>query len=159
MRLARVQIPSRDADLAGLTYTPSNSRSSICTIISHGFTASKESVDLLAAYLAARGYPALTYDFRGHKLGASSGDLIRASETMDDLNTAAGFAMNYFKTPQCVLIAHSMGALVSLLAAAEMAEVVGVAAIATGPRPSGGFEQPVGIAMLSQRSDYVSSAE
>src|SRR5205814_7300888 len=30
---------------------------------------------------------------------------------------------------------------------------------ATGPRPTAGFRQPVGMAMLSQRADYVSGAE
>src|SRR5882724_5277500 len=136
MRLARVQIPSKTTVLAGLTYIPAKPRGNICTIISHGFTASKESVDLLAAYLAARGYPTLTYDFRGHKLGASAGDLIRATDTLVDLSAAIGFALDHFNAPRCVLIGHSMGALVSLLAAAEIPEVVGVAAIATGPRPS-----------------------
>jgi alpha/beta superfamily hydrolase len=154
-----VSITAGKLTLAGLTYSPREQRTDVCAIISHGFTASKESVDLLAAYLAARGYPALTYDFRGHKLGASSGDLNHAREALDDLWAAASFARDHFRTPACVLIGHSMGALVSLLAALDMRECVGVVAIATGCNPSAGFEQPVGQAMLSQRSSYVSGAE
>jgi len=158
MKLERVVIEG-PVSLAGLAYTPRNIASSICAIVSHGFTASKESVDLLAAYLAVRGYPVLTFDFRGHKLGASEGGLNRASETLDDLRAAVSFAMDRFHRTRYVLIGHSMGAMVSLLAGAEMQSCVGVAAIATGMAPSKGFEQPVGQAMLSQRSDYISGAK
>src|SRR5207302_6619977 len=88
----------------------------------------------------------------------SSGDLNHAAETLDDLESAISFAVDSFECPRCVVVGHSMGALAGLLVGSKMESVAGVAAIATGPRPSAGFRQPLGIAMLSQRSDYVSGA-
>ena len=158
MTLNRVSINGL-VRLAGLVYVPRERRSHVCAVVSHGFTASKESVDLLSSYLAARGYPALSFDFRGHKLGGSEGDLNQASDTLDDLRAAASVALERFKVDRCVLVGHSMGAMVSLLVGAEMEDCAGIAAITTGMQPSRGFEQPVGQAMLSQRSDYISGAE
>src|SRR5262249_50253789 len=55
---------------------------------------------------------------------------------------------------------HSMGGLASLLVSEKLQrEVAAAIVIATGPRPTAGFKQPVGIAMLSQRSDYISGAD
>ncbi len=159
MHLDRVTIPEGPLSLAGLVYTPGEERSRVLAVVCHGFTASKESVDILAAYLAVRGYRALTFDFRGHKLGASTGDLNHASEVLDDLETAAGWGMAQLGYSKCVLIGHSMGAMASLIVGARIEAAMGVAAITTGPKPTAGFRQPVGMAMLSQRSDYISGAE
>ncbi len=159
MRLERVSIPAEGVVLSALTYTPRTDKRDLCVILSHGFTASKESVDLMAGYLCSRGYCCLTFDFRGHKLGGSSGDLNHASDILLDLEAAAHFALERFEKIRCILVGHSMGGLASVLTAESMPKVAAVVVIATGPRPSAGFRQPVGIAMLSQRSDYVSGAE
>src|SRR5207244_1044413 len=92
MKLERVVIPGDGVTLAGLVYTPREDSGRPCVVVSHGFTASKESVDLLAAYLCHRGYPCVTYDFRGHKLGGSTGDLNHASDTLADLDAAIRYA-------------------------------------------------------------------
>jgi pimeloyl-ACP methyl ester carboxylesterase len=159
MKLARVSFPAATVTLAGLTYSPDNANRPTSIVLSHGYTASKESMDLMAAYLCSRGYSCLTYDFRGHKLGGSTGELTDMKDAIEDATSAAGFAMSRFGTERCVLVGHSMGALVSFAAAAQMSEVAGVAAVAVGPHPSQGFRSPAGAAMLAQRSDYVAGLE
>lgn len=145
-------IPSGSLTLSGLVYEPQQSRSDVSLVLAHGFTACKAGLDGLASYMASRGYRCLTFDFRGHKLGCSGGDLNDAAETLDDMRAAIAAT----DSRQVVLIGHSMGALVSLLVGAVEESVAGVVAIATGAEPSAGFRQPLGIAMLSQRADYVS---
>jgi pimeloyl-ACP methyl ester carboxylesterase len=160
VKLNRITIPSGTASLAGLTYEPDSISEGIpCVILSHGYTASKESMDLMAAYLAQRGYQCLTFDCRGHKLGASTGLLTELHQAVDDLRTAARWAMEHFQLGNCVLAGHSMGALLSFAAAVGMDEVIGVAAVAVGPQPTHGFRSPVGQAMLALRSDYVEGIE
>ena len=101
----------------------------------------------------------MTFDFRGHKLGGSSGEIRSAEDVVADLTAAARWGMEHFGCAESALVGHSMGALVSLVVAAREPWPVGAAAIATGPNPSAGFRQPVGMAMLSQRSDYVSGID
>src|SRR5207247_1170624 len=129
LKLERVSIPGDDVTLAGLVYTPREDTRGAVVVVSHGFTASKESVDLLAAYLAQRGHSCLTFDFRGHKLGGSTGDLNHAVETLADLGAAIEFAKDRLSREDCILAGHSMGALVSLLVASRRHEVMAVAAV------------------------------
>lgn len=159
MNLDRITVPAGTVKLAGLVYTPREAQPDHLCILSHGFTASKESLDLMAAYLAARGYRAITFDFRGHKLGASTGEFNHASEALEDLEAVLAWARNEVGTHAPILIGHSMGALVSLSVGARTPSVAGVAAITTGPQPTAGFRQPVGQAMLSQRAGYISGAD
>ena len=157
--LERARIPVPGAELAALKYTPREWRSDVCVTLAHGFTASKESLDVLASYLCSRGYGCVTFDFRGHKLGGSTGELRSAEDVVTDLKAAASWAVEQFGCLETCLVGHSMGALTSLILAARDSTIAGVAAIATGPHPSSGFRQPVGIAMLSQRADYVTGIE
>ena len=159
MKLQRADISSGGANLAALVYKTREWKSDVCLTLAHGFTASKESLDVLASYLCSRGYGCLSFDFRGHKLGGSSGEIRSAEDVVADLTTAARWGMDHFGCAESALVGHSMGALVSLVVAAREPRAAGVAAIATGPNPSAGFRQPVGLAMLSQRSDYVTGIE
>ena len=159
VKLERADIPSPGARLAALVYAPRVWKSDVCVTLAHGFTASKESLDVLASYLCSRGFGCVSFDFRGHKLGGSDGSITHAADIVLDLTSAAQWAMERFGCLETALVGHSMGALTSLAVAAREAWVSGVAAIATGPNPSAGFRQPVGVAMLSQRSDYVTGIE
>ena len=155
MNLTRVQIPRPDLHLAGLTYAPEGKRRATAVVLSHGYTAAKESMDLLASYLAVRGYPCLTFDCRGHKLGATGGRLDDLDDAVQDVRAAATWSMRHFETERCVLGGHSMGGLLSIAAAAEIELVAGVFAIASGPDPASGFQSTAGQTMLAQRADYV----
>ncbi len=156
MQLDRATIPSGDALLAALVYTPRAHCFHAPVVLAHGLSGSKETMDLLAAYLCGRGHLCVTFDFRGHKLGASTGDLLSADQAAADLDTVARWARETFESPRCVLVGHSMGALLSLVVAADDPRVSGVVAIATGTHPSRGFRGPVGLAMKAQRACYVS---
>jgi len=158
MRLERVEVGGADLTLQALAYWPSEQRGRICCVVSHGFTASRASVDLLAAYLAARHHPCLTFDARGHKLGATGGALLHMEQAVEDLLRAARFALGHFGQERCMLAGHSMGALLSLAATLRLPQAAGCACIATGGTPAASFRQPLGQAMLSQRSDYVEGA-
>ena len=159
MKLDRIAISAQGATLSALAYAPDGELKSLFCVLAHGFTASKATMDLLAAYLTGRGYGCLTFDFRGHKLGGSAGELRSMDEAVEDLRSAVEAARERFGQKRCVLIGHSMGALVSFAVAAEDSEVAGVVAIATGAKPSKGFNSAAGRAMLEQRSAYVEGAD
>ncbi len=159
MNLDRVTIESIGAILSGLAYSPDSEPREQCVVLAHGFTASKATMDLLAAYLVGRGHACLSFDFRGHKLGGSTGALNSMAEAVADLEAAVAFARERFQRDRCILIGHSMGALVSFAVAAAHPEIAGVVAVATGAKPSKGFQSRAGEAMLEQRSAYVEGAE
>ena len=160
MKLTKVNIPSDGLVLSGLAYE-SEKRLGIVAVLSHGYTASKESLDLLASYLAQKGSPCLTFDARGHKLGESGGEVASVRQLVSDLQNAVQFARDYFGCARIILAGHSMGGILSIAtaAAAEGTGITGVVVIAAGPNPGSGFETPVGEAMLALRSDYVSGIE
>lgn len=155
MRLSQVQIARPDLTLAGLAYSPVGDLKPHVVILSHGYTASKESVDLLAGYLASRGYPCVTFDCRGHKLGSSGGRLDDVQEAVEDLKAVAAWATRHFEIERRVLVGHSMGGVLSIAAAAELQGIDAVCAIAVEPEPGTAFRGPAGQAMLAQRADYV----
>lgn len=158
MKLQRVPIPCGSALLSGLVYHPRRLLCTVVVVIAHGYTASKASVDTLAAYICARGYRCLTFDFRGHKLGASTGSMDRAEDAVEDLNAAADWAIQSGAAAGCVLAGHSIGGLAALVVAQRRRDILGAAAIASGPTPTTAFHRPLGLAMLSQRADYVEGA-
>lgn len=159
MKLIRITIPSGPVTLSGLVYMPEGEARGLGVVLAHGYTASKASMDQLAAYLCGRGYPCLAFDFRGHKLGGSTGELNAASEAVEDLDAAVQWARTHFERSSCALVGHSMGALISLVVASQQPEVTCVVAIATGSQPTRGFAGKVGQAMLTQRADYVVGLE
>ncbi len=139
-------------------YHPRRLLSQVVVIIAHGYTASKASVDLLASYICARGYRCITFDFRGHKLGASTGRMERAEDALQDLRAVSDWALELSSASGCVLAGHSIGGLAALVLAAEHPNVLGAIAIGAGPTPTAAFHRPMGLAMLSQRADYVEGA-
>jgi pimeloyl-ACP methyl ester carboxylesterase len=158
MRLDRLFIPAGNTTLAALAYSPSGDSKPLSCVLSHGFTSSKATMDLLAAYLAGRGYGCLTFDCRGHKLGGSTGELNSMAQAVEDLRVVVAAARERFAQHDCVLIGHSMGALTSMAVAVEDPQIVGLVAIATGARPSKGFSSAAGKAMIEQRFVYVDGA-
>ena len=159
MRLQQQAIKSNSVLIAALTYTPEATSNLPIVVLSHGYTASKISLDLISSYLAQRGYPCISFDCRGHKLGNSGGSLDHFDETIEDLNNVVKWAMDFFSHNKVVLLGHSMGGLVSLYSAPLIETAVATVAIAVGPKPTQGFQGPVGRAMLALRSDYVVGME
>jgi dienelactone hydrolase len=155
LKLQRITIPSEDIELAGLAYLPDKIRLKRVIVLSHGLTASKESMDLLASYLAMKGYPCISYDCRGHKLGATGGLLNSAAQLIKDLEFVCTYTAQMTGVEDVVTIGHSMGGLLSLSAAGSLSMVCAVCVIASGPNPVQGFRGVVGSALLRQRADYL----
>jgi pimeloyl-ACP methyl ester carboxylesterase len=132
--------------------------------MAHGFTAGKYSLDGLAGYLADRGYVALTFDYVGHKLGDSGGEMRHASQAIDNAAAALVWLREHQSPEKVALIGHSMGGIAVLNVASRDSlrdvpgALAGVVSLCAGVRATQGFSTPVGKAMLAQRSDYVAGA-
>jgi pimeloyl-ACP methyl ester carboxylesterase len=114
VKLEVVSIPDGESRLSGLRYVPEGSAQPVALLYAHGFTAGKYSLDGLANYLAGRGYEGLTFDFVGHKLGCSGGEMHHLSQATDNLAAALAWLRRSTQAARIVLIGHSMGAAVSL---------------------------------------------
>lgn len=167
MKLEVVEIASEGPNLAALRYMPATVMHPTALLFAHGFTSGKHSLDLLASYLAAKGYEGLTFDFVGHKLGATGGEMRHTNQAVGNLRDALGWLRQHTRATQIVLVGHSMGAAAALaLAAHERAHPVrddspplaGIVCLCMGLEPSRGFTGAIGRAMLTQRSDYVAGA-
>lgn len=168
MKLEPVRIPSGKVKLAGLRYLPEQNVRPVALLYAHGFTSGKYSLDTLAGYFAGKGYEGLTFDFVGHKLGASGGEMQSATDACVNLRDALHWLRQQSKARQIVLIGHSMGGAATLAVAAleaarkpashYEAALAGIVCLCIGEKPSQGFEGAIGQAMLQQRSDHVAGA-
>ncbi len=162
MKLTNYGIPCGSLKLSALYYQPEIEPRSPFLIYSHGFTSCKHSMDGLASYLALKGYPGITYDAPGHKLGGSGGELNSIDEWVKSCGAVAEFARCEFGDKSLVFAGHSMGAMASIEQASrqysEGKQVAGVVSIALGSESARGFSSTVGQAMLRQREDYIAGA-
>lgn len=166
MKLETVSIPAGEIALAGLRYVPDTNRRPVALLFAHGFSSGKYSLDSLAGYLAMRGYEGLTFDFVGHKLGGSGGEMRAMRQAPENLRDALVWLRQCSVAEDVVLIGHSMGAAAALQVAAwEQASpkhaaipLSGIVCMCMGIGPSRGFDSPIGQAMLAQREDYVAGA-
>jgi len=99
----------------------------VAVVFSHMFGRTQTEWADLAGHLAARGYTALTFDFRG--VGSSSGRLVIRHVYRDTLAAAAFMRARRYRT--VVLIGASMGGTSSIVAAGH-APVEGLVVIASG---------------------------
>jgi pimeloyl-ACP methyl ester carboxylesterase len=164
VKLESVLIPAEGATLTGLRYVPEGRIKSTAIIYTHGFTSGKYSLDSLAGYLAGRGYPGLTFDLVGHKLGGTGGEMHRTVQAAENLRDALTWVRAHLEAAQVVLVGHSMGAAAGVQVAAwEHAmpgdpPLAGIVGLCMGLEPATGFESKIGRAMLAQRHDYVTGA-
>ena len=164
MKLESVRIPAEGATLTGLYYVPEGRIKSTAIIYTHGFTSGKYSLDTPAGYLAARGYPGLTFDLIGHKLGGTGGEMLRTFQAAENLRDALTWVRGHLDVAQIVLVGHSMGAAAGVQVAAWERQrpgnppLAGIVGICMGLEPATGFESQIGCAMLAQRRDYVAGA-
>jgi len=157
VRLDRATISAPGAELGALVYSPSSPRGPI-VILAHGYTGSKETMDVPAGYLCSRGWRCVTFDFRGHKLGSSTGEMRHAADGVLDTRAAIAFARRRFGADEAALVGHSYGGSVALAAAAEDPAVVAVAVMGTGRSVASGFDTPAGDSLMALRGDYVRGA-
>ena len=165
MKIETVRIPEDSGALAGLFYTPDSDHRPLALVLAHGFTSGKYSMDHLAGYLASRGYECLTFDFVGHKLGASEGRMERVEQVAENMRDALAWLRTHTRAERVVLGGHSMGAAATLQTAAWDRQsppsgppLAGLICICMGREPARSFDSALGQAMLAQRSDYVTGA-
>lgn len=165
MKLETVHIPGAGGALAGLFYQPETPSRSLALVLAHGFTSGKYSMDPLAGYLASRGYECLTFDFVGHKLGASEGRMERTVQVAENMRDALTWLRTRTTAEKIVLVGHSMGAAAALQTCAWERQsptsgppLAGLVCLCMGREPARSFDTHLGKAMLAQRSDYVVGA-
>ncbi len=114
--------------IRGLGYGPhAGAPESLRAILIHGYSSSKHAMDSIAATLAKAGYPVLSIDLPGHKLGATGGALI----SFEAVVQAAVDANSHLPSPcRPVYIGHSMGSAAALVAASR--DPLAVAAVSLG---------------------------
>lgn len=126
----------------------------VTLVVGHGYSSSKQNLDMLCAFLASHGFGVYSLDFPGHKLGSSGGRLESARDLLDAMSAVVAAARARGATTLYVL-GHSMGATTALCAAGADATIDGAISIATG------YGRPQALAALARggvvdlRSSYV----
>ena len=118
--------------IAYLAYEPKRARG-VGLVVGHGYSSSKQNLDLLCNFLASHGFATFSLDFPGHKLGTSLGTLRSLEDLVDAMQAVVDRAREALgaQTP-IYTIGHSMGATTALLTAASNQDIAGVISIATG---------------------------
>ncbi|MGH7662087.1 MAG: alpha/beta hydrolase [Vulcanimicrobiaceae bacterium] len=117
--------------IAYLAYEPRRARG-VGLVVGHGYSSSKQNLDLLCNFLASHGFAVFSLDFPGHKLGASNGQLRNVDDLVNAMSVVFDRARETLGDVPIYALGHSMGATTALLAAAEDRRIAGVIAIATG---------------------------
>ncbi len=132
-----------------LVYEPRRPRN-VTIVAGHGYSSSKQNLDLLCAFLQSHGFLMFSLDFPGHKLGASGGELRSMDDCVDAMSAVVAAARAYNDAPLYTL-GHSMGAITALLVAAADSSIAGTVAIATG------YGRPTAFSALRGATDFRSS--
>jgi pimeloyl-ACP methyl ester carboxylesterase len=135
MSLDLLRVRAARNEVAVLAYGPRRARD-VGIVLAHGYSSSKQNLDGLAAFLAAHGFAVWSFDFPGHKLGASGGRLASIDDAVDALLAVAEHA-RASGAETLYAAGHSLGAATALICAGEDASFDGAVAVATGlGRPS-----------------------
>jgi alpha-beta hydrolase superfamily lysophospholipase len=140
-------------DVAFLDYGPRRARG-VTIVAAHGYSSSKQNLDMLCAFLASHGFRVLSLDLPGHKLGASGGTLRGPDDLVDAMATVVAYARERYAGP-VITLGHSLGAVTALLTAAADDSISGVVSIATGHGRSEALEALRAKGAVDLRSAYV----
>jgi pimeloyl-ACP methyl ester carboxylesterase len=149
MPLDLIRVGARNNEVAVLVYEPRRPRN-VMVVAGHGYSSSKQNLDLLCAFLQSHGFMVFSLDFPGHKLGASGGELRSMDDCVDAMSAVVQAARAYGAAPLYTL-GHSMGAITALLVAANDPAIDGTIAIATG------YGRPTAFTALRGATDFRSS--
>jgi pimeloyl-ACP methyl ester carboxylesterase len=144
-----IRVSAQNNDVAVLVYEPRRPRN-VTIVAGHGYSSSKQNLDLLCAFLQSHGFRVFSLDFPGHKLGASGGELRGMDDCIDAMSAVVAVARADGDAPLYTL-GHSMGAITSLFVAAGDSSIAGTVAIATG------FGRPSAFSALRGATDFRSS--
>ena len=149
MPLNLIRVGARNNEVAVLVYEPRRPRN-VTLVAGHGYSSSKQNLDLLCAFLQSHGFRVFSLDFPGHKLGASGGELHSMDDCVDAMSAVVEAARAESPTPLYTL-GHSMGAITALFVAANDSTIDGTIAIATG------YGRPTAFSALRGATDFRSS--
>ena len=147
------RVPAGSNDVAVLGYEARRPRS-VTLVAGHGYSSSKQNLDMLCSFLAGHGFTIYSLDFPGHKLGASGGRLNAASDLTAAMHAVVA-AARARGTGTLYVMGHSMGATTALCTAGDDPSIAGAISIATG------YGRPQALDALSRggvvdlRSSYV----
>jgi alpha-beta hydrolase superfamily lysophospholipase len=153
IHIDRAEFESGGGTVRGLFYAAGPAPT--CVVLCHGYSSSKQNVDLLAFHLAVEGYSSLAIDFLGHKLGASAGPLREAADLAANALDAVTCAQRMPSVRHVVLGGHSMGAATAIGAAVARQDVEGVIAMATATNRSRQLTDASMLSGLRNRAVYV----
>ncbi len=148
-----IRVRSGATDLAVLAYPPRRPRR-VTLVVGHGYSSSKQNLDLLCAFLGSHGFSVYALDFPGHKLGASGGRLERAQDLIAAMAAVVAYARGRDDAPVYV-VGHSMGAVTALCTAAADPTIAGAVSIATGYGRPQALEALARGGVVDLRSSYV----
>jgi alpha-beta hydrolase superfamily lysophospholipase len=154
--VAKVQLFRIEAahnPVAVLWYEPRRPRG-ISLIAGHGYSSSKQNLDFLCSFLASHGFGAYNFDFPGHKLGSSGGELRGVDDCIDAMSAVIAFARERGDATAYTL-GHSMGGMTALFTAALDPGIVGTIAIATGYGRPTSLESLQRVGVADFRASYV----
>lgn len=130
MKVDLLRVAAPPHEIAVLRYAARRARG-IAIVAAHGYSSSKQNLDLLCAFLASHGFDVWSLDFPGHKLGATGGRLRSAQDLVDAMAAVAAAARDTGARAVYAL-GHSMGATTALCTTALDPGIAGTVAIATG---------------------------
>ena len=140
--------------IAYLTYAPRRARG-VGIVAGHGYSSSKQNLDLLCNFLASHGFAVYSLDFPGHKLGSSNGALRGLEDLTDAMSAVVERAQLEIPETPLYVLGHSLGATTALLTAAEDDSIAGVVSIATGVGRIAALEALGAAGATDLRSAYV----
>jgi alpha-beta hydrolase superfamily lysophospholipase len=140
--------------IAYLAYEPRRGRGA-GLVVGHGYSSSKQNLDLLCNFLASHGFAVFSLDFPGHKLGASSGPLRNVDDLVHAMSAVFERAREALGEAPIYALGHSMGATTALLTAADDRRIAGVVSIATGIGRIAALQTLATVGATDLRSAYV----
>ena len=139
--------------IAFLEYEPRRPRG-VSVVVGHGYSSSKQNLDLLCNFLSSHGFAIYSLDFPGHKLGSSGGTLRGLDDLIDAMFAVFDRARGERPGPVYAL-GHSMGAIAALLSACADPQIAGVVSIATGIGRIAALEALAAKGAVDLRASYV----
>jgi alpha-beta hydrolase superfamily lysophospholipase len=148
-----VRVPAGRNSIAVLAY-PARRPRGVTLVVGHGYSSSKQNLDMLCAFLASHGFAVYALDFPGHKLGSSGGRLESATDLIDAMSAVVRVARARSGDP-VYAIGHSMGAVTALCTAGRDPSIAGAVSIATGYGRPQALDALARGGVVDLRSSYV----
>jgi pimeloyl-ACP methyl ester carboxylesterase len=126
----------------------------VTLVVGHGYSSSKQNLDLLCGFLASHGFTIYSLDFPGHKLGSSGGRLDAATDLTAAMHAVVAAARARGASTLYVM-GHSMGATTALCTAGDDPTIAGAISIATGNGRPQALDTLARGGVVDLRSSYV----